>query len=227
MTSSTIDIFFEITKFSKILSKFTFISNILSKFDKFFEIFRKKGQFRNYFRKFCNFENSVMVDEVNIILTRIQSNLIFRPLQFTLRFQGTLLKSYCATSTENDISRIDKTERHASNKNHIRTLNVILWYDTKVETERERVTTYKNCIIANERSLSLDLDGDGGIAAPKKYCPMILPFQKGWVNFLPFFFLCSKRVACWLNQRTFLTLLGELNFKLCESGLQRLTKVAL
>ena len=68
VTSSTIDIFFEITKFSKILSKFTFISNILSKFDKFFEIFRKKGQFRKYFRKFCNFENSVMVDEVNISL---------------------------------------------------------------------------------------------------------------------------------------------------------------
>ena len=66
VTSSTIDIFFEITKFSKILSKFTFISNILSKFDKIFEIFRKKGQFRKYFRKFCNFENSVMVDEVNI-----------------------------------------------------------------------------------------------------------------------------------------------------------------
>ena len=35
-------------------------------------------------------------------------------------------KSYCASSTENDISQIDETERHASNKNHIRTLNVIL-----------------------------------------------------------------------------------------------------
>ena len=68
VTSSTIDIFFEITKFSKILSKFTFISNILSKFDKFFEIFRKKGQLRKYFRKFCNFKKSVMVDEVNIIV---------------------------------------------------------------------------------------------------------------------------------------------------------------
>ena len=43
MTSSTIDIFFEITKFSKILSKFTFISKILSKFDEIFDIFRKKG----------------------------------------------------------------------------------------------------------------------------------------------------------------------------------------
>ena len=69
VTSSTIDIFFEVTKFSIILSKFTFISNILSKFDKIFEIFRKKGQFRKYFRKFCNFEKSVMVDEVNIRLS--------------------------------------------------------------------------------------------------------------------------------------------------------------
>jgi len=56
VTSSTIDIFFVITKFSKTLSKFTFISNILSKFNNFFEIFRKKGQFRKYFRKFCNFK---------------------------------------------------------------------------------------------------------------------------------------------------------------------------
>ena len=66
VTSSTIDPFFEITKFSKILSKFTFISNILSKFDEIFEIFRKKGQFQKYFRKFCNFEKSVMADEVNM-----------------------------------------------------------------------------------------------------------------------------------------------------------------
>ena len=65
VTSSTIDIFFEITNFSKILSKFTYFSNILSKFDNIFEIFRKKCKFRKYFRKFCNFEKSVMVDEVN------------------------------------------------------------------------------------------------------------------------------------------------------------------
>ena len=57
LTSSTIDIFFKITKFSKILSKF----------DKFFENFRKKCQFRMYFRKFCNFEKSATVNEVNII----------------------------------------------------------------------------------------------------------------------------------------------------------------
>jgi len=50
--------------------------------------------------------------------------------------------------------------------------------------------------IANVRALSLALDEDGDIAAPKKYCPMILQFQKGWVNFLLFFFLCSKRGAC-------------------------------
>ena len=66
VTSSTIDIFFEITNFSKILSKFTYFSNILSKFDNIFEFFRKKCKFRKYFRKFCNFEKSVMVDEVNI-----------------------------------------------------------------------------------------------------------------------------------------------------------------
>ena len=66
VTSSTIDIFFEITKFSKILSKLTLFSKILSKFDKIFENFRKKCQFRKYFRKFCNFEKSAMVNEVNI-----------------------------------------------------------------------------------------------------------------------------------------------------------------
>ena len=68
VTSSTIDIFFEITKFSKILSKLTLFSKILSKFDKIFENFRKKCQFRKYFRKFCNFEKSAMVNEVNIRL---------------------------------------------------------------------------------------------------------------------------------------------------------------
>ena len=64
MSSSTIDKFFEITKISKILSKFTYFSNILSKFDIFFENFVKFVKFR----KFCNFEKSVMVDEVNITL---------------------------------------------------------------------------------------------------------------------------------------------------------------
>ena len=50
--------------------------------------------------------------------------------------------------------------------------------------------------IANVRSLSLTLDEDGGITAPEKILSMNLQFQKGWVNFLPFFFLCSKLVAC-------------------------------
>ena len=68
VTSSTIDIFFEITKFSKILSKLTLFSKIFSNFDKIFENFRKKCQFRKYFRKFCNFEKSAMVNEVNIRL---------------------------------------------------------------------------------------------------------------------------------------------------------------
>ena len=73
MTSSTIDIFFEITKFSKILSKLTLFSKILSKFDKIFENFRKKCQFRKYFRKFCNFEKSAMVNEVNISVQSMKS----------------------------------------------------------------------------------------------------------------------------------------------------------
>ena len=51
VTSSTIDIFFEITNFSKILSKFTFFSNILSKFDNIFEIFRKKVSISKVFSK--------------------------------------------------------------------------------------------------------------------------------------------------------------------------------
>ena len=72
VTSSTVDIFFEITKFSKILSKLTLFSKILSKFDKIFENFRKKCQFRKYFRKFCNFEKSAMVNEVNITLKMIR-----------------------------------------------------------------------------------------------------------------------------------------------------------
>jgi len=51
--------------------------------------------------------------------------------------------------------------------------------------------------IANVRALSLALDEDGDIAAPKKYCPMILQFQKGWVNFLPFF-LPVQQESCLL-----------------------------
>ena len=51
--------------------------------------------------------------------------------------------------------------------------------------------------IANVRTLSLALDEDGGIAAPKKYCPMILQFQRGWVNFLPFF-LPVQQESCLL-----------------------------
>ena len=58
VTSSTIDIFFEITNFSKILSKFTFFSNILSKFDNIFEIFQKECKFRKFFRKKCRFRKS-------------------------------------------------------------------------------------------------------------------------------------------------------------------------
>ena len=48
--------FFEITKFSKILSKLTFLFENFVKFRKYF---RKKCQFRKYFRKFCNFEKNV------------------------------------------------------------------------------------------------------------------------------------------------------------------------
>ena len=59
VTSSTIDIFFETTKFSKILSKSTLFSKILSKFNinyetkhKFSKIFEKKGNFESIFENF-------------------------------------------------------------------------------------------------------------------------------------------------------------------------------
>ena len=39
-----------------------------------------------------------------------------------------------------------------------------------------RMTKEDGLLIANVRTLSLALDEDGGIAAPKKYCPMILQF---------------------------------------------------
>ena len=41
--------------------------------------------------------------------------------------------------------------------------------------------------IANVRGLSSTLDGDGGIAAPKKILSIFLEFQEGWGIFLPFF----------------------------------------
>ena len=50
-------------------------------------------------------------------------------------------------------------------------------------------TTWKLGLIANVRSLSLTLAGDGGIAAPEKILSMNLQFQEGWGNFSPFLFL--------------------------------------
>ena len=41
--------------------------------------------------------------------------------------------------------------------------------------------------IANVRGLSSTLDGDGGIAAPKKILSIFLQFQEGWGIFLPIF----------------------------------------
>ena len=55
--------FFEITKFSKILSKFTLFSKNLSNFESKFE--KNVQNFRKYFRN-LHFEKSVMVDELNI-----------------------------------------------------------------------------------------------------------------------------------------------------------------
>ena len=63
MTSSIIDIFFEITKFSKILSKLTFFSKILSNFESIFEIF---VNFESFFENFVISNKMSMVDEVTI-----------------------------------------------------------------------------------------------------------------------------------------------------------------
>ena len=68
----------------------------------------------------------------------------------------------------------------------------------------------KVCNIANVWGLSSTLDGDDGIAAPKKNIVHIFAISGGVGGiFLPFFFLCSKRTAYWLNQRTFCTLLSR------------------
>ena len=83
------------------------------------------------------------------------------------------------------------------------------------------------CSIANDRTLSWALVPEGGIAAAKILLSILETFQKGWGTIFPFFYRYSKRAAFWVNQRTFHFLLGELNFDLCESGLQRLTKVDL
>ena len=48
-------------------------------------------------------------------------------------------------------------------------------------------------LITNDGGLSLTLDGDGSIAAPKIILSMILQFQKGWGIFLPFFFIYAAR----------------------------------
>ena len=59
MTSSTIDNFFEITKFSKILSKLTFYFNMTKNFE-------KRVNFESIYDNFVISKKSVMVDEVNI-----------------------------------------------------------------------------------------------------------------------------------------------------------------
>ena len=51
--------FFEITKFSKILSKFTLFSKNFENIVKFRKYIRKICKFRKYIRKICNFEKNV------------------------------------------------------------------------------------------------------------------------------------------------------------------------
>ena len=55
------------------------------------------------------------------------------------------------------------------------------------------MTIHVTLSIANDRSLSLTLDEDGGIAAPEKILSMILQLQEGWGIFLPFFFIYAAR----------------------------------
>ena len=51
--------------------------------------------------------------------------------------------------------------------------------------------------IANVRGLSSTLDGDGGIASPKKILSIFLQFQEGWGDFSPFF-LPVQQESCLL-----------------------------
>ena len=49
----------------------------------------------------------------------------------------------------------------------------------------------------NVRGLSSKLDGDGGIAAPKKLLSIFLQFQEGWGDISPFF-LPLQQESCLL-----------------------------
>ena len=59
--------------------------------------------------------------------------------------------------------------------------------------------------IANVRSFSLTLDGDGGIAAPKKkYCPHFCNFRRGGGIFLPFFLPVQQENCLLIESKDFL-----------------------
>ena len=58
--------------------------------------------------------------------------------------------------------------------------------------------------IANVRGLSSTLDGDGGIAAPKKILSIFLQFQEGWGDFSPFFLPAQQENCLLIESKDFL-----------------------
>ena len=58
--------------------------------------------------------------------------------------------------------------------------------------------------IANVRGLSSTLDGDGGIAAPKKILSTFLQFQEGWGDFSPFFLPVQQENCLLIESKDFL-----------------------
>ena len=58
--------------------------------------------------------------------------------------------------------------------------------------------------IANVQGLSSTLDGDGGIAAPKKILSTFLQFQEGWGDFSPFFLPVQQENCLLIESKDFL-----------------------
>ena len=58
--------------------------------------------------------------------------------------------------------------------------------------------------IANVRGLSSTLDGDGGMAAPKKILSTFLQFQEGWGDFSPFFLPVQQENCLLIESKDFL-----------------------
>ena len=56
----------------------------------------------------------------------------------------------------------------------------------------------------NVRGLSSKLDGDGGIAAPKKLLSIFLQFQEGWGDFSPFFLPVQQENCLLIESKDFL-----------------------